>query len=179
LETGVFPNRFIWKKAVKSAISLFDDNEWTKRTHIDPDFTRFIQLHDGKGLPRIWKVMWTSQETKIIKTLAKLWTIPPSKNICTCQLCNSECNDLFKHISCSCPFFNANRDQFWNDLTNFDLCICAEFCALDEEDFYNYVLGKKPIYPLSEQEEKHLLLLCGNYLVKVFALYKRNTCISQ
>jgi hypothetical protein len=149
-----------------AALSLYyEGSEWTKRTSQDSNFTRFLQLHNGKGLPKIWKIPWTIREIKIIKTVTKLWTIIPSKNTFICQLCNMEYNDLFKHIACSCPTFSANRDQFWSDIINFDLCICAEFCALDEEDLYQYILGKPPLYPLSKQEQKHLFLICGNYLV--------------
>ena len=161
------------KKIVKSAISLNENCNWNQRTYIDPDFTRYLQLHSGKGLPRVWKFTWSLQETKIIKTLLKLWTIPPMINLYTCHLCHSQCNDIFRHIACSCPSFSTNRDQFWDDITNFDLCVCTELCGLGEEDLYIRMLGKTPVYPLHEHEQKKLILICGNYLIKIFAIYNR------
>lgn len=167
------------KKVIKSEIFRYESHQWTNRTIHDSDFTRFIILHNGTGLPRIWKFAWSAQQSNIIKVITKLWTITPTRNISTCQLCNTQYTDIFKHVACSCAYFSTNRDIFWSDIINFDLGICAELCALDEEELYSYLLGKIPATPLSEQNEKELILLCGNYLIKVFAIYKRTVNNTQ
>lgn len=109
----------------------------------------------------------------MIKVLTKLWTIPPENDISNCQLCNIQFTDLYKHVACSCSYFSSIRDQFWSDITNFDLGICAKLCALDEEEPYTYILGKTPTTPLSEQNEKELTILCGNYIIQVLANSRR------
>lgn len=38
----------------------------------DSDFTIFILLYSGKGLPRIWKFAWKAQQRNIIKVLTKI-----------------------------------------------------------------------------------------------------------
>lgn len=127
---------------IKSEIFRYESHQWTNRTIHDSDFTRFIILHNGTGLPRIWKLAWSAQQSNIIKVITKLWTITPTRNISTCQLCNTQYTDIFKHVACSCAYFSTNRDIFWSDIINFDLGICAELCALDEEELYLYLLGK-------------------------------------
>lgn len=120
LETGIFPSKTEWKKMIKSEIFRYESHQWTNRTIHDSDFTRFIILHNGTGLPRIWKFAWSAQQSNIIKVITKLWTITPTRNISTCQLCNTQYTDIFKHVACSCAYFSTNRDIFWSDIINFD-----------------------------------------------------------
>lgn len=175
LETGNFPSKTEWKRVIKSEIFRYESHQWTNRTIHDSDITRFIILHNGTGLQRIWKFAWSAQQSNIIKVITKFWTITPTRKISTCQLYNTQCTHIFKYVACNCAYFSTNRDLLWSDIINFDLGICAELCALDEEELYTYLLGKIPATQLSEQNEKELILLCGNYLIELFAMYKKNS----
>lgn len=51
-------------------------------------------------------------------------------------------------------YFSTTRDQFCDDMNNFDHGICAEIYALDEEEFYTYLLGKTPTPSSSSEQNK-------------------------
>lgn len=70
--------------------------------------------------------------------------------------------------TCCSYIFSSNIDQFWSDVFNFDQGICAEFCALNEDEFYTYTypVGKTPNTPMSEENEKELILFVENKLYK-------------
>ena len=64
-----------------------------------------------------------------------------------CPLCNATVVNVFLHAACSCQHTNYIRDQWWSDIADMNINLCAELSGLPEDELYMVLLGRHTITP--------------------------------
>lgn len=70
-ENEYLPEQKRMETSHKVEIFRYESHQLTNDPIQDSDFTIFISLYSGKGLPRICKFAWTAQQRNIIKVFTK------------------------------------------------------------------------------------------------------------
>ena len=64
-----------------------------------------------------------------------------------CPLCNSAVTNVFLHASCSCAYTLPLREEWWSDIINTDLVLCAELSGLPDDELFSILLGRPTLSP--------------------------------
>ena len=150
LENGHFPEKYVWKKIVRVSVSSAHNTSRLDRMLSDPDLRDFQRIFEYSEPSLIWKSPTNSHDISVCKFICKLYSIPvydmnDQRNMC--PLCNALIVNIFRHAACSCQLTQCIRDQWWSDIANMDLTLCAELSGLPEDELFMVLLGRHTVTP--------------------------------
>ena len=143
LTNGSFPDRNAWKRIVRNNVSVNYLDARSARIASDSDFSKFRSIFRCTSPASLWTLPAISGEISLRKFIAKLCTYVPSDAVEVCALCNRQFRDVFCHAVCTCSVTFTRRELWWSCITDdFDLNLCADLCALSEDELYYTLLGR-------------------------------------
>ena len=153
---------------------------WNRRTRNDTDFKLFLDITSNSFPFLIWNIPETSEDLKICKFIAKLWTTPQPKYTSLCKLCGCSFIDVFHHAICTCTALLLMRETFWDVITDkFGVLLNVELNALDTLDQYKVLLGK-PLKCITDFDVwKTFLQLSFRYIYKSAAHYNKSLTLAE
>ena len=150
LENGHFPEKYIWKKTVRLSVSSTHNHNRQNRIVTDPDLRDFQLIFEHSEPSSIWKAPTNSHDINVCKFICKLYSIPvheTNDQRHLCPLCNATVVNVFLHAACSCQHTNYIRDQWWSDIADMNINLCAELSGLPKDELYMVLLGRHTITP--------------------------------
>ena len=109
----------------------------------DTDFTEFRSVFTQSAPHTIWKAPSNYNDIAVCKFICKLYVFPDiDSEPHICPLCNAVVYNIFRHASCSCQSTLQIREQYWSDIANMDIHLCAELSGLQNEDLFLVLLGR-------------------------------------
>ena len=143
LTNGIFPDKNARKRVVRATVLAKCSDARSARMAGDPEFFKFSSIFRCNSPASLWTLPSVSSEIVLCKFIAKLCTFVPSDVIEYCALCGRQFHDVFCHAVCTCPATFTRRELWWSCITNeFDLNLCADLCALPENELYHTLLGR-------------------------------------
>ena len=120
--TGVFPDKALWKRVVKSRVLYEEELAWIERLKSCRDFDRFHKVHTSLTTANVWRVASERPESaSAMKFLARLLctrTTDHQSNIC--DLCLKTYSDKVYHVLFQCECNNrVNIIQVFDDMTTY------------------------------------------------------------
>ena len=92
-------------------------------------------------------------------------------------LCNRQFRDVVCHAVCTCSVTFTRRELWWSCITNdFDLNLCAELCALSEDELYYTLLGRDiaALDAFSVEYQRKFRFVNFNFVRESCGIYNRN-----
>ena len=156
---GSFPSKLLWKNLVRKTINKYFVEMRTQRMLNDLDFSRFIDVFQNDATT-FWKNANNCYEISLCKFIAKLCSVRPANEAQICMLCQNTSYDILAHAVCACVVTYSLREEWWNTVFDyFDVNLCAELCALQEDDLFHVLLGR-PIGQLSDSDTRDFQMCC-------------------
>ena len=180
LNEARFPTKGAWKTIVRQSIHNFQSIAWTTRTETDRDFKMFRNLHHNITPAKIYKFDFSFDEIRLIKFVAKLWTVTPLPSQQICALCEKTYHDPFQHAVLCCPATEHIRDTFFNCIVNeFDVHLYYEITHMCNYDLYLMLLGGFPTTVLNDQhDQKSFICICAKFLCEASAYFSKATALT-
>ena len=83
-----------------------------------------------------------------IKFVCKIYSVSGTRDEHhACSPYNSAVTNVFLNASCSCAYTLPLREEWWSDIINTDLDLCAEFSGLPDDELFSILLGRRTISP--------------------------------
>ena len=128
-------------------VHSFQQQSWTSGITADPDFSRFINIHNAVSTANIWSYPTSSSELRTAFCIAKLISTVPDSNVKICRLCEKQYTDIFVHMCCNCPHSFEIQNIWWDLIIEiFCLELFVELSSYEDEVLYQILLGKNSMY---------------------------------
>ena len=148
LNDGTFPEKLVWKRTIRNAVTTVHTQLRTDRMMADPDLRQYCHIFDQSNPCSIWKSPKNCWDISVIKFTCKIYAAINTYNEHQlCPLCDSLVTNIFLHASCSCPCTSDLREKWWCDIADIDLNLCAELCGLPEDELFLTLLGRHTSTP--------------------------------
>ena len=143
LHDGTFPEKLIWKRTVRNVVSTVQTQLRTDRTITDQTLRQFWHIFDQSTPCSIWKSPKNCWDISVTKFVCKIYAVSDTyQEHQLCPLCDFAVTNLFQHASCSCPCTFDMREEWWHDIANTDIYLCAELSGLPEDELFLTLLGR-------------------------------------
>ena len=148
LQDGSFPDKLIWKKTVRNAVSNEHILCRNNRMLADQELRGFCRIFEQTEPCSIWKSPTNCWDISVVKFVCKIYSVSATQDEHhACPLCNSVVTNVFLHASCSCAYTLPLREEWWSDIINTDLDLCAELSGLPDDELFSILLGRPTISP--------------------------------
>ena len=148
LQDGSFPDKLVWKRLVRNAVSNEHISCRNNRMLADQELRGFCRIFEQSEPCSIWKAPTNCWDISVVKFVCKIYSISGTHDDHNaCLLCNSVVTNVFPHASCSCAYALPLREEWWSDIIDTDLDLCAELSGLPDDELFSILLGRHTISP--------------------------------
>ena len=99
---------------------------------VNPDLRQYCHIFEEPKPCIIWKSHMNCWDIS-----GKIYAVSHTDNEHQLRpVCNSLVTNIFLHASCSCPCTFSLREEWWCDIADIDLNLCAELCGLPEDELF-------------------------------------------
>ena len=175
VENGHFSQKMAWKRIVKDSVLLYEENAWLQRMSNEPDFVRFLKIHNSLKTFDLMKlsIKYPGIKDELHFVLQLIVTLRVMNETELCHKCGQFYTDTAVHISLTCTYTSNLRDELWCFIINniSDIMFSVFLHGLSDWELFHVLVGGHIDYDLLDSELLEFRVKCVQFIYNTAKLY--------